>query len=304
MTRLRGSILTLTALVFLFHGDLFFGQVSKNGFVPFKPCISGCALLNDFLNDQPMEVLNNRSWMNAVGNLVEAEGCFTFQRIREEGVQRSVIDYGVVDVDLKDSVYRFKVCEEEFVDSDHNPIMMEVHCSMVDNEDTEERVFSKVKWERFAQEVEEKVSLVDDFEELSIESKSRCIQTYIRSAMRRVTSNRTRSESKYREPQDSRLLELLERRRKLANMLKTNSRNGSTRLEFIKKFKEYRSVRSAIAMRRVRLENERRLKTSLVAGGVGSRGFWAYLKQECRTLPTLPAVQLEDGSISRRLEDS
>ena len=81
-------------------------------------------MLNDFLNDQPKEVLNIRSWLTGSGNVVSAEGCFTFQRICEEGVQHSVIEYGIVDVASKDSGQSFKVCEDEFVDSDHNLIMM------------------------------------------------------------------------------------------------------------------------------------------------------------------------------------
>ena len=97
--------------------------------------------------------------------------------------------------------------------------------------------------------MEEKACLVDGFEDLSIESMGRCIQGYIWSAMKRVTSTSPHSESRYRECQDSRLLDLLERRRRLARILEANVRNGTSRADFVKRFKEYRSVKSAISVR-------------------------------------------------------
>ena len=120
----------------------------------------------------------------------------------------------------------------------------------------------------------------DIFEELSIESKYRVIKDYIARAVKNVTSQKDWKWKRRSEVcKDSKLMDLIERRRKLAYRVKMAAVTGSKE-EYIKILKEYKRVRDRIAYRRLRLENEGRIRKSLEAGGKGSRNFWSYLKNE------------------------
>ena len=133
--------------------------------------------------NQPMTVLNNRSWRSISGELVHAQGCYTFQRVREDGCQNSVIDYAVVDRSLQGNVSAFKVCVDSFVDSDHNPLLIQFENLRTEEGVAQRTLFKKVNWEKFRVEVENKMDSIEDFTELSIESKSRLIERSILSAM-------------------------------------------------------------------------------------------------------------------------
>ena len=41
-------------------------------------------------------------------------------------MQKSVIDYGFVDEIILNSVSKFEVNEDNFIDSDHNPLMLSI----------------------------------------------------------------------------------------------------------------------------------------------------------------------------------
>ena len=237
-------------------------------------------LFNDFLNDQPMSVLNNRSWMSTAGELVQAKGCYTFQRVREEGCQNSVIDYAVVDDALQGNVKEFEVCEDSFVDSDHNPLLFRFEDLRREESEATKTLVKRVNWEKFRVEVEDRANSIEEFSDLSIESKSRVIERYILGAMSRVTTYKDDKWQKRCVARDSRLDDLVEKRRRLARLLRRHDGRRLSKLDFIKVFKEYRAVKDAICVRQSRLETEKRFRDSVRAKGVGARNFWSYLKQE------------------------
>ena len=140
-------------------------------------------LLNDFLNDQPMTVLNNRSWFNSSGAKVTAKGCFTFQRFRGNGVQKSLIDYAIVDKSILHEVLAFEVASDSYVDSDHNPLVLDLAYSSQQNLITPEKTIQKTNWKLFTTTMDKFSKEMDDFEELSIESKNRMLQSHIKRAM-------------------------------------------------------------------------------------------------------------------------
>ena len=147
-------------------------------------------LLNDFLNDQPMTTLNNRSWYNRLGDKVTAKGCFTFRRFREDGVQQSVIDYAIVDKSLQQDVLTFEVSNDSYVDSDHNPLLMDLAYTQTHKSNYQSRSVEKVNWKAFKEVLGKLSEDMEDFEELSIESKSRFLQASIKNAMNQVSSAR------------------------------------------------------------------------------------------------------------------
>ena len=259
-------------------------------------------LVNDFLNDQPMTVLNNRSWFNSSGAEVTAKGCFTFQRFRGDGVQKSLIDYAIVDKSILHEVLAFEVASDSYVDSDHNPIVLDLAYSGQQNLIAPEKTIQKTNWKVFTTTMDNFSKEMDDFEELSIESKNRLLQSHIKRAMAKASNSRLIKGTKARKL-DPKLKCLIDKRRKLAKQLRQNDSHHSSSEEFIKLFKTYSSVRNAIAIRHSRIENERKLRKSLEAKGPGARSFWTFLKQEDRSLPMLPSVKMDDGSVSVNLQD-
>ena len=259
-------------------------------------------LLNDFLNDQPMTVLNNRSWYSRAGDKVTAKGCFTFRRFREDGIQQSVIDYAIVDKSIQQDVVAFEVSNDSYVDSDHNPILMDLTYKLKHSSQNSLRKIEKVNWSAFTEKMKILSEEMENYEQLSIESKSRFLQSTIIKAMNKVSKVKILTNTKSKKI-DMKMQELIEKQRKLSSLLRQNDRHKRSREEFIELFKEYRRVRNAIAIRHTRMENETKLRKSIEAKGPGARNFWTYLKQEDKSLPLLPAVQMEDGSISEKIED-
>ena len=99
------------------------------------------------------------------------------------------------------------------MDSDHNPILLRLKSGAIESEVETEKEMHKVNWKKFSEEVTEYAQDVEDFDDLSIESKSRTIQNYIRRAMKRVTTIGSHNRFLPKERPDSKLLELRDERR-------------------------------------------------------------------------------------------
>ena len=98
--------------------------------------------------------INNRSWMTRARRRVQSKGVYTFQRLREDGIQRSVIDYGIVDSSLKIDVLNFEVRDDSYIDSDHHPIVMELEACVDECELQEDHTGKKVNWSKYSQVVD------------------------------------------------------------------------------------------------------------------------------------------------------
>ena len=262
------------------------------------------SLLIEWLSGQSMKCLNNRNWLLDSGERVVANGEFSFQRMRDDRMQKSLIDYGFVDEVILNKIVSFEVNEENYIDSDHNPLLLSMKMVNTDGL-AEEPVHESVNWERYTQVVEHLASDMSDvFEELSCESKYRVIKDYVSRAVKNVSSQKNWNwkirSSEYR---DSKLRELLVKRRSLACKSMKSMATLGTKDMYIKALRDFKAVRDQIVRRRFRLETENRFKRSVEAGGRGSRDFWSFLKNESRDLPQLSAVTLEDGSVSRKFED-
>ena len=132
-----------------------------------------------------------------------------------------------------------------------------------------------VNWEKFPHVVEQLASqVVDFFEDLSIKSKYRVIKDYISRSVKNVSLQRNWAwKKRSSEYKDSKLRDLISKRRKLACKVKSVVFEG-TKEVYVKSLREYQKVRDQIGRRRLRLETEHRFKRSVEAGGRGSRDFW------------------------------
>ena len=154
----------------------------------------------------------------------------------------------MVDNSLQGDVKEFEVCEDSFVDSDHNPLLIHFEDFRKEKLEAKKTLIRKVNWEKFRVEVEASANSIEDFSELSIESKSCVIERYILNAMRQVTTYKDDKWQKRRMVHDSKLYDLVEKRRRLEQLLRRYDKRSLSKPDFVKVFKEYRSVKVAICV--------------------------------------------------------